>query len=185
MLKNKKLLFVYLLIILLTSGCLNFKNNNNNQPSAENQNTNDYKSSWLDKSPNSNTNSNNEANNTSSSDNLANPIPAIVDDNDIMVNGRPQPKPTEEARELELKEQAEFDKVSDIALKYISSSKEYLSLSRSLPRVTGIMPEYCEGCFIANVEYDILDTENPGSSFLIQFVNLKIVNWQVADPLDI
>ncbi|MDP2812755.1 MAG: hypothetical protein Q8O32_03625 [bacterium] len=185
MLKNKKLLFVYLLIILLTSGCLNFKNNNNNQLSTESQNTNDYESSWLDKSPNSNTNSNNKANNTSSSDNLENDLPVIIDDNDIIVNGRPQPKPTEEARELELKEQAEFDKVSDIAIKYISSSKEYLRLSQSLPRVSGIMPEYCEGCFIANVEYDILDTENPGSAFLIQFVNLEIANWQVVAPLDI
>ena len=175
--KNKKLFFIYLLIIFLSSGCLNFRNINSSSINSQREEK-DAKSTWFNRSPDND--SSNESSSSSQNDLENNSEPIIDSENDIIVNGVYQPKPTEELRKLEIKEQEETDKVADISLKYISSSKEYLSLSRSLPQVTSIQAKDCSGCFIVSIEYNILDPQTPGN-LIIKYVELEITDWKIIE----
>lgn len=177
MLKNKKLIFIYLLTPLVISGCF-FNTQTNN--STDSQTNKDSKSTWSDKSQNTNqenTNTSTDQNNNISSSTEKN-------NDDVVINGVTQAKPTPEAKKFEEKQIEEANKVSDIAIKYVSNSKKYLRSSRSLPQVTNIETKDCRGCFLVSLEYDVIDPQNPGN-LIIEFVELKIEDWKVVAPLDI
>ena len=176
MLNNKKLIFIYLSIPLFISGC--FFNAKTNNPTDKQINENS-KSTWSDKSQ-----STNQENTSTSSDQNNTNNDAEKNNDDIIVNGIAQAKPTPEAKELEIKQETENDKASDIAIKYVSNSKKYLRSSRSLPQVTNIEPKDCLGCFLVSLEYNIIDSQTPGS-LIIEFVEVKIEDWKVVAPLDI
>lgn len=177
MLNNKKLIFIYLLIPLVISGC--FFDSKPKDAQIDKEISNNSKSTWSDKSQNNNQ----ENTSTSTNQNNTSSLPEKNND-DIIVNGVPQPRPTPEAKELEIKQKTENDRASDIAIKYVSNSKKYLRSSRSLPQVTSIEPKNCSGCFLVSLEYNIIDPQTPGN-LIIEFVEIKIENWKVVSPLDI